>query len=161
MPELHAQKLTASNGASFPQDGALVARFLDAQNHVYPDALHELRAGQKRTHWMWFIFPQIAGLGHSAMARHYALSGLDEARRYLAHPILGLRLRDCTAAVLLHAPGAAAPRSLSHIFGHPDDRKFGSSMTLFHRADPDEPLFRQALEAFFGGKEDQATLARL
>ena len=158
MPELHLQP---TQTAIVPPDGALIAKFLDAQNHVYPDALHELRAGQKRTHWMWFIFPQIAGLGHSPMSRRYALSGLDEARRYLAHPILGLRLRDCTAAVLLHAPGAAAPRPLSHIFGHPDDMKFGSSMTLFHRADPDEPLFAQALDAFFDGREDDATLVLL
>ena len=158
MPELHAQKLTASNGASFPQDGALVARFLDAQNHVYPDALHELRAGQKRTHWMWFIFPQVAGLGRTATSRHFAIQDLDEAEAYLSHPILGGRLRECTQAVLLHAPGGAAPRSLTQIFGTPDDLKFHSSMTLFHRADPDEPLFDRALRAFFRNREDRATL---
>lgn len=155
MPETHAQR------ASVPHEGALIAKFLDAQNQVYPEVLHELRAGRKRTHWMWFIFPQLAGLGHSAMARRYALEDLNEARAYLAHPILELRLHDCTSAVLLHAPGAAAPRTLEYIFGRPDDRKFHSSMTLFHRADPDQPLFRQALEAFFDGREDEATVGRL
>ena len=144
-----------------PPVGGLIARFLDAQNQVYPDALHELRAGRKRGHWMWFIFPQITGLGHSAMAERFSIGDIEEARAYLAHPILGTRLHDCTSAVLLHAPGAAAPRSLSDIFGYPDDLKFHSSMTLFHRADPDEVLFTRALEAFFGGREDQATLDRL
>ena len=144
-----------------PQTGGLIARFLDAQNHVYPQVLHELRTGQKRSHWMWFIFPQIAGLGHSAMAERFAIGDLEEARAYLAHHILHIRLQECTSAVLLHAPGAAAPRTLGQIFGAPDDRKFHSSMTLFHRADPDEALFTQALDAFFDGAEDQATLDRL
>lgn len=141
--------------------GGFVGKFLEAQNKVYPQALHELRAGQKRTHWMWFIFPQIAGLGRSATARHFAIETLEEAEAYLAHPILGGRLRECTQAVLLHAPGAAAPRTLQQIFGPPDDLKFHSSMTLFHRADPDEALFNQALRLFFGGREDPATLGLL
>lgn len=135
-----------------------VGRFLDAQNAVYPQALGELRAGQKRSHWMWFIFPQIAGLGRSAMARRFAIEDIGEARAYLAHPILGGRLRECSRAVLLHAPDAAAPRSLRQIFGSPDDLKFHSSMTLFHRADPEDPVFEHALSAFFGNREDQATL---
>ncbi|WP_240231755.1 DUF1810 domain-containing protein [Devosia lacusdianchii] len=159
MPHLSTPSIPAHHLR--PREGALVARFLDAQNQVYPDALHELRAGQKRGHWMWFIFPQIAGLGHSAMAERFALGDLDEARGYLGHPILCARLHECTEAVLLHAPDAAAPRSLMQLFGTPDDRKFHSSMTLFHRADPDEPLFARALEAFFGGREDEATLIRL
>jgi uncharacterized protein (DUF1810 family) len=142
-------------------DGADIARFIDAQNRVYPQVLHELRAGQKRTHWMWFIFPQLAGLGHSDMSRRFALSGLDAARAYWAHPITGQRLRECTEAVLLHAPDSAAPRTLDEIFGHPDDLKFGSSMTLFHRAQPHETLFTTALDAFFAGREDQATVSRL
>lgn len=141
--------------------GSFVARFLEAQNVVYPQVLHELRAGQKRTHWMWFIFPQIAGLGRTAVARHFAIEDMAEAEAYLAHPILGGRLRECTQAVLLHAPGGPTPRSLDQIFGTPDDLKFHSSMTLFHRADPAEPLFERALRAFFRNREDAATLERL
>jgi uncharacterized protein (DUF1810 family) len=141
--------------------GRFVTRFLEAQNVVYPQVLHELRAGQKRTHWMWFIFPQIAGLGRTAISRHFAIEDMGEAEAYLAHPILGGRLRECTSAVLLHAPGGPAPRSLSQIFGAPDDLKFHSSMTLFHRADPDEPLFDRALRAFFRNREDAATLELL
>jgi uncharacterized protein (DUF1810 family) len=138
--------------------GSFVGKFLEAQNAVYPQVLHELRAGQKRTHWMWFIFPQIAGLGRTAVSRHFAIDGLDEAEAYLAHPILGGRLRECTQAVLLHAPGGPAPRSLAQIFGSPDDLKFHSSMTLFHRANPDEPVFERALRAFFRSRGDKATL---
>jgi uncharacterized protein (DUF1810 family) len=138
--------------------GSLVGKFLEAQNVVYPQVLHELRAGQKRTHWMWFIFPQIAGLGRTAISRHFAIEHLGEAETYLAHPVLGGRLRECTQAVLLHAPGGAAPRSLTQIFGTPDDLKFHSSMTLFHRANPDEDLFDRALRAFFRNREDPATL---
>lgn len=141
--------------------GGLLARFLDAQNQVYPQALHELRAGQKKSHWMWFIFPQIAGLGHSAMAQRFAIADLDEARAYLAHPILGARLVECAKAMLLHAPDGAAPRGLAQVLGHPDDMKFHSSMTLFHRADPAATVFSRALAAFFGGREDGATLERL
>ena len=138
--------------------GSFVAKFLEAQNAVYPQVLGELRAGRKRTHWMWFIFPQIAGLGRTAISRHFAIEDLDEAQAYLAHPILGRRLHECTRAVLLHAPDGVAPRSLRDLFGTPDDLKFHSSMTLFHRADPDDPLFNRALRQFFGGREDQATL---
>lgn len=131
-----------------------IAKFINAQNTIYPQALQELRAGTKRTHWMWFIFPQLAGLGRSATAQHYAIESIDQARAYLAHPVLGGRLRECTQAVLLHAPDGAAPRSLSQIFGSPDDLKFHSSMTLFHRAAPDDPLFGESLNAFFGDRED-------
>ena len=138
--------------------GAFIAKFLEAQNRVYPQALGELRAGHKRTHWMWFIFPQIIGLGRTATARHFAVETLDQAEAYLAHPVLGGRLRECTQAVLLHGPGGVAPRNLLQIFGTPDDLKFHSSMTLFRRADPDETLFSRALRAFFRSKEDQATL---
>ena len=138
--------------------GSFVAKFLEAQNVVYPQVLHELRVGRKRTHWMWFIFPQIAGLGRTAVSRHFAIENIEEAEAYLAHPILGGRLRECTQAVLLHAPGAPSSRSLQQIFGPPDDLKFHSSMTLFHRADPDEPLFDRALRAFFRNREDPATL---
>lgn len=130
--------------------------FLAAQDPVYDAALAELRAGQKRSHWMWFIFPQVAGLGYSPTAKRFALLGVSEARAYLADPVLGSRLRQATAAVLAHSG-----QSLYAIFGTPDDRKFVSCMTLFHRAAPEEKLFAQALAAFAAGQEDEATLARL
>jgi len=130
-------------------------RFLDAQEPVYGQVLAELRAGAKRSHWMWFIFPQIAGLGRSPTAQVYAIASLDEARAYAAHPVLGVRLRQCTELVL-----AQQGLAIGGIFGFPDDLKFHSSMTLFARA-TGEALFRQALEQFFGGEEDQATLARI
>src|SRR6187402_3110421 len=107
-------------------------RFVDAQQPVYTAVLAELRAGRKRSHWMWFVFPQLTGLGHSAMAHHYAIASLDEARSYLSHPVLGARLRECSALVL-----ALDHRSIHEIFGSPDDLKFHSSMTLFDRAEPD------------------------
>jgi uncharacterized protein (DUF1810 family) len=141
--------------------GELAARFLAAQNDIYPQVLQELRAGQKRTHWMWFVFPQIAGLGQSEMARRFALGSMAEAATYFSHPILGARLRECTEAVLLHAPGGVAPRPLSLLFGYPDDAKFRSSMTLFHRAVPDEEVFTRALGAFWNGAEDEATISKL
>ena len=141
--------------------GAMVAKFLAAQDRIYPTALHELRAGRKETHWMWFIFPQLAGLGHSAMAQLYALQSLDEAAAFAAHPILGARLIECTRAVLLHAPDGVAPRDLHAIFGAPDDKKFISSMTLFARSLPEEALFRSALDAFAGGHEDDRTMQLL
>lgn len=131
-------------------------RFVAAQNPAYDDALRELEAGRKQSHWMWFIFPQIAGLGSSPMAQQYAISGLDEARAYLRHPELGQRLRTCTAAVLTHEG-----RTANEIFGSPDDVKFRSSMTLFGRADPDAAEFSQALAAFFDSQEDTKTLEKL
>lgn len=131
-------------------------RFVEAQAGVYPRVLAELLAGEKRSHWMWFIFPQIAGLGASAMAQRYAIGSLAEARAYLAHPILGERLRACTAAV-----NAVSGRSAHAIFGAPDDVKFRSSMTLFAAAAPDEPLFAEALATYFGGAPDPLTLAKL
>lgn len=142
-------------------DGALVATFLEAQDRIYPQALQELRAGRKESHWMWFIFPQAQGLGISAMARRFGIDGLDAARTLAGHAVLGARLRECTRAVLLHAPGGPAPRSLGEMLGAPDDLKFISSMTLFSRAVPEEPLFRAALDAFNAGAEDQRTLALL
>lgn len=131
-------------------------RFVDAQAGVYEAALAELAAGRKRTHWMWFVFPQLVGLGSSPMAQAYAISGLEEARAYLAHPVLGPRLLAGTNAV-----NAVAGRSAHEIFGSPDDLKFRSSMTLFARAAPDEPAFRAALAKFFEGQEDPRTTARL
>jgi len=131
-------------------------RFVRAQEGVYPRALAELKAGKKQSHWMWFIFPQVAGLGHSAMAQMYAIASLDEARAYLAHPVLGPRLRECCEAVL-----AVEGKSAHDIFGSPDDLKFRSSLTLFAQAMPDEPLFQDLLMKFFGGKPDLATLELL
>lgn len=130
-------------------------RFVDAQERVIDRVRAELAAGRKTSHWMWFVFPQIAGLGHSAMAQRYAIASRAEAEAYLVHPVLGARLRDCTALALRHKN-----RSAHEIFGSPDDVKFRSCMTLF-AAVSDDPLFGGALAAFFGGRPDGATLARL
>jgi uncharacterized protein (DUF1810 family) len=124
-------------------------RFVAAQEGVYEAVRAELRAGRKRSHWMWFVFPQREGLGVSAMAQRYAITSLDEARAYLAHPVLGPRLREC-ADLVNHVEG----RSLYEIFGDPDRMKFRSCMTLFERAAPDEPVFARALEKYCGGARD-------
>ena len=131
-------------------------RFVAAQEGVWERALAELQAGAKRSHWMWFVFPQIEGLGFSAMAQRYAVSGLAEARAYLAHPLLGPRLRACTAAMNGHEG-----KSARAILGQPDDMKFRSSMTLFAAADPEAPAFAEALVRYFGGERDARTLERL
>ena len=131
-------------------------RFISAQEGAYAGALDELRRGRKVGHWIWFIFPQVAGLGYSAMSQQYAISSLDEARAYLAHPVLGARLRECAAVVL-----ATTGRTALEIFGSIDAMKLRSSMTLFHRAVPDEPVFAQVLERYYDGKADDATDARL
>jgi uncharacterized protein (DUF1810 family) len=130
-------------------------RFVAAQAPVFETVLDELRAGRKRTHWMWFIFPQLAGLGRSSMARFYGISSIEEARAYLAHPLLGSRLDLCTRIVL-----GSESSSLHAIFGTPDDLKFRSCMTLFSRAadDPDNP-FREALDRWCEGQPDEQTLA--
>lgn len=131
-------------------------RFLDAQHGIYETVLAELRAGRKRTHWMWFIFPQVIGLGHSPMSRRYAIRSRAEAAAYLAHPVLGARLRECTQAVLQHPN-----RAIGAIFGYPDDLKFHSCMTLFARLTPPESLFQDALHLYFDGQPDKNTLAIL
>jgi uncharacterized protein (DUF1810 family) len=131
-------------------------RFVDAQAVNFDAALAELRRGRKTSHWMWYVFPQIAGLGSSALARRYALGGVDEARAYLAHPVLGERLRLCVDTVL--ALGSASAES---IFGHPDCLKFRSCLTLFARAAPDESRFADALARFFAGRPDPLTLRAL
>jgi uncharacterized protein (DUF1810 family) len=133
-------------------------RFVDAQDAggTYPQALAELRAGAKRSHWMWFVFPQIAGLGRSATAQRYALSGLGEARAYLAHPVLGQRLLEC-ARVLTGLEG----RSAEQVLGPVDAMKLRSSMTLFAAAAPDEPVFGEVLDQWFDGTPDPATVSRL
>jgi len=134
----------------------MLQRFVEAQDGIYEDVCAELRAGQKRSHWMWFIFPQLRGLGHSATAMHYGIASVDEAREYLAHPVLGARLRECTALV-----NAVEGRTANEIFGDPDDLKFRSSMTLFCAATPEDAVFREALEKYFGGKDDARTLELL
>lgn len=129
-------------------------RFVSAQEPVFATALAELQAGRKRTHWMWFVFPQLRGLGFSSTATFYGIASLAEARAYLAHPLLGRRLELCTSAVLAIEGG-----SLREIFGSPDDMKFCSSMTLFALAASDpRSIFRQALDRWCGGEMDRHTL---
>jgi uncharacterized protein (DUF1810 family) len=128
-------------------------RFLDAQERVYDTVLDELRAGRKSSHWIWFIFPQITGLGHSTTALQFAITSLDEARAYLQHPVLGQRLQECTQLVL-DVNGLSA----DEIFGYPDNLKFCSCMTLFMTAAADNTLFKSALLTYFDGKPDQLTI---
>ncbi len=133
-------------------------RFVAAQDAAgtYPQAVAELRRGRKTSHWMWFVFPQIAGLGHSQVSRTFAISSLDEARAYLAHPVLGPRLIECAAIV------AATPdRTAEQVFGGVDALKLRSCVTLFHRADPGEPAFTAVLDRYFDGQPDPATDQRL
>jgi uncharacterized protein (DUF1810 family) len=136
------------SGMPARQDSDDLDRFVSAQDGVYPDALAELRAGRKRTHWMWFVFPQIAGLGASATARRYAIASLDEARAYLAHPVLGPRLRECARTLL-----AVENASAEQIFGYPDDLKLRSSMTLFARAADDPDVFQAVLDRYYDGPD--------
>jgi uncharacterized protein (DUF1810 family) len=139
--------------ASDPFD---LQRFVDAQARIYGQVLDELRAGRKRSHWIWFVFPQIAGLGSSATAARYALASLDEARAYLRHDLLGPRLHECTRLV-----NAVQGRSIGEIFGSPDDMKVRSSMTLFIRATDDNSDFVELLARYYDGEEDPLTLERL
>jgi len=129
-----------------------LARFLREQVGMHDAAVRELRAGRKTGHWIWYEFPQIAGLGRSSMSVRYAISGLGEARAYLSHPVLGPRLIECCEALLVHRG-----RDASDILGPIDAVKVRSSMTLFHRADPSQPAFRRVLDAFYGGAPDPRT----
>lgn len=131
-------------------------RFVDAQETVYETALAEIERGRKTSHWMWFIFPQARGLGHSPTAQFYGIEGLEEARAYLANPVLGPRLRRAAAAVTQHSG-----RTATEIFGRPDDLKLRSSLTLFEAAEPDEPVFGQALDTVCAGIRDEVTLRML
>jgi uncharacterized protein (DUF1810 family) len=131
-------------------------RFVGAQASVYSQALAEIRSGQKRTHWIWFIFPQIEGLGHSSTSMHYAIKSLEEARAYLQHPLLGARLIECAEAVL-----AVEGRTASDIFPYPDDLKLRSSMTLFAAVAEPESVFVRILDKYFQGKHDERTLQLL
>ena len=138
-------------------DDAGLERFVEAQRSIYPQALAELRAGDKRSHWMWFIFPQIAGLGRSPTAQFYAIADRAEAEAYSRHEVLGPRLVECTRAML----DWAGQRSAERVLGSIDAVKFRSSMTLFEACVDDPAPFAVALDAFFGGQRDEATLARL
>lgn len=133
-----------------------LSRFVSAQEGRYEMAYAELANGRKRSHWMWYIFPQLSGLGSSPMARRYALSGLEEAKAFLAHPLLGTRLVNISALLL-----SLETNKPTEIFGFPDDIKLRSSMTLFALARPEEPVFEQVLDRFFGGDKDPLTLRLL
>jgi uncharacterized protein (DUF1810 family) len=139
------------------QDPFNLRRFVVAQDAggTYQQALAELRRGRKTTHWMWFIFPQLRGLGSSQMSRMYAISGVDEAKAYLAHPVLGPRLVECARAVV-----DASARTPEEIFGGIDTQKLRSSMTLFRQADPSQPVFQQVLDRYFNGQPDPASEVR-
>jgi len=130
-----------------------LSRFTIAQERIYDNALAELRNGRKRTHWMWFIFPQIDGLGHSATAKHYAIKSMEEARQYLTHPVLGKRLLECAEAVF-----AIEGRSISEIFAYPDNLKLKSSMTLFASVAAPGSVFERVLDKYFNGERDVLTL---
>ena len=136
-----------------------LVRFLDAQSDVHDEVTKELTEGRKQTHWMWFVFPQLEGLGHSSMAQRYAIRDLDQARRYLAHPLLGSRLRRDVRLMTSHKG-----KSALDILGSPDDLKFRSCLTLFAEAasdDSDKALFKQALDQFYGGQADPRTMELL
>jgi uncharacterized protein (DUF1810 family) len=131
-------------------------RFIEAQGSVYDQVCAELRNERKESHWMWFIFPQLRGLGHSQMATKFGIASREEAEAYLKHPILGARLRECTRMVNL-----VEGRSINQILGYPDDLKFKSSMSLFASIAPEEQVFKEALQKYFGGEFDRLTLERL
>ena len=131
-------------------------RFITAQDPVFEEVCDELRAGRKKSHWMWFIFPQIRGLGNSPTAQKYAIASIDEAKAYLNHPILGARLRECCSLV-----NEVEGRSIEEIFGYPDDLKFRSSVTLFAHAAAENKVFTDALDKYFDGEEDPLTKNRL
>lgn len=139
-----------------PSDPFDLQRFVDAQANVYTHVCDELRAGEKQSHWMWFVFPQIEGLGSSPMARKFAIASLAEARAYLQHPVLGPRLRECTRLV-----NAVRNRSIEDILPAPDDMKFRSSMTLFAHATTDNAIFLEALQKYFAGANDPRTMQRI
>lgn len=153
-PPLRPRSARTARYAALTDD---LERFVAAQEPVYARVVDELRRGRKSSHWMWFVFPQIAGLGRSEMSRYYAIASLEEARAFLAHPVLGARLRECANAVL----AAPAARSAEDILGSVDAVKLRSSMTLFRRAVPDDALFARVLERFYEGVADPATDALL
>jgi uncharacterized protein (DUF1810 family) len=133
-----------------------LSRFISAQDSVYDRVLEELKSGRKRSHWMWYIFPQVDGLGYSATSKHYAIKSMEEARAYLNHPVLGSRLLECADAVL-----AIEGRSASDILGYPDDLKLQSSMTLFASVAGPDSVFVRVLDKYFQGERDARTLQLL
>lgn len=133
-----------------------LSRFTTAQASIYDNVLEELKSGRKRTHWMWYIFPQFDGLGHSTISKHYAIKSIEEARQYLNHPVLGTRLLECAEAVF-----AIEGRSISEIFGYPDDLKLKSSMTLFTYVAAPCSVFSRILDKYFNGERDALTLQLL
>lgn len=151
-----AAHMTVPRDAGGADDPHGLRRFVDAQAACYPQVLAELHDGHKRTHWMWFVFPQLAGLGSSPTARRFAVASLAEAHAYLAHPQLGARLRECAQAMLRHRG-----RSAHEILGSPDDLKLRSCATLFACVSPPDPVFEQLLTAFYDGERDQRTLQLL
>jgi uncharacterized protein (DUF1810 family) len=145
--------MTKANDTVGRDDPFGLSRFMSAQKGVYETVLAELSSGRKRTHWMWFIFPQIDGLGYSTTSKYYAIKSIEEARQYLNHPVLGTRLTECAEAVL-----AIGGRSVSEIFGDPDDMKVKSSMTLFAQAAGPHSVFARVLDQYFHGDQDLRTL---
>ena len=145
--------MTQGSDGSDDGDPYDLNRFITAQDGVYDRALAELHGGEKRSHWMWYIFPQIEGLGHSPATHLYSIKSLDEARQYLAHPVLGSRLAECCEAVM-----AVQGRSAADIFGHPDDWKLQSSMTLFELVSGPRSVFARVLDKYYQGKRDSRTL---
>ena len=131
-------------------------RFVEAQDRVYVSVCEELAAGEKTSHWMWFVFPQLKALGRSPIAKHFGIESKDEALAYWKHPVLGSRLKECTKLVL-----AVGDKTIHEVFGSPDDLKFRSCMTLFAQVAPEEPVFSQALERFYGGQPDESTIELL
>ena len=138
------------------KDDKDLEHFLSAQQLLYPQVLKELQAGKKTTHWMWFIFPQIEGLGHSSTAKFYSIKSIEEAKEYIEHPVLGMRLLEC-CNILLHING----RSADDIFGYPDNMKLKSCMTLFNYVAPGEKVFPDVLQKYFAGQKDERTLSIL
>jgi uncharacterized protein (DUF1810 family) len=148
--------MASSNDIRSKGDSYHLSRFLQAQEDDYERALSEIRSGQKRTHWMWYIFPQLDGLAFSATAQHYSIKGIEEARAYLDHPVLGPRLLECAAAVV-----GIEGRSAQQIFGYPDDMKLKSCATLFARVSPSGSVFERLIEKLYGGEPDDKTLKLL
>jgi uncharacterized protein (DUF1810 family) len=154
-------RIAAPYGAAAAEEAQIadsfnLERFVDVQAPIYEQVRREMAAGRKESHWMWFIFPQIAGLGQSPMSIRFAIASLDEAKAYLAHPVLGARLRECAGLTL-----DVEAKTARDIFGAIDEMKFRASMTLFARAAPDEDVFQRCLDKYFGGSPDPATLARI
>jgi uncharacterized protein (DUF1810 family) len=135
------------------EDPFHLQRFVDAQNSIYGNVVNELRRGEKRTHWMWFIFPQVVGLGRTPTAERYSIKSIEEAKAYIVHPILGVRLQECTKLVI-----SIDGKTANQIFGFPDDLKFCSSMTLFNHVAEDNNIFLNAITKFYAGREDDLTI---